>query len=340
MSLPRISINIPILNEERRIGVLLRSIREQRYPQERVEILVVDGGSTDRSLEICREFGCTILENPAREASSGKRIGAEAATGDLHMYLDADIEWAHADCLRALVAPWLEEEHLAASFPGYAVDPRDPPLNRYLSYHPLYQDPLMRFLSARIEDAIVEHKSSYALCRFDGRKTPIIGIALFRTSFVQEVLELSGRDWAWSDVDFAIEASAREGLFAYVPAARIHHRSAMTRGLHLSKLRRNVRETYLPNASRRRAVYADWGKSRQIAPLILWVLYANLVVPGVAYGVFRALRHRDPALLYEGWATTVGTDYVLFQFLRDPAGQRLLRRGLASLLSPARPSAR
>jgi glycosyltransferase involved in cell wall biosynthesis len=338
LSSPRISINIPILNEERRIGVLLESIRIQRYPQDKVEILVVDGGSSDRSREIARAFRCKILENPHGDQESGKRIGARAATGDLHMYLDADMEWSHDQCLRALVLPWLEEDSLAASFPRYAVDPRDPPLNRYLSYHPLYQDPLMRFLSARIEDAVVERKHSYALCDFGGQRTPIIGIALFATAFVREMIEASDDDWAWSDVDFAVEAALRGQRFAFVPSASLFHRSAMTRSLHLSKLRRNVRGTYIPNVAHRRAVYAEWNDPRQVLRLALWVLYANLVLPGVVTGLAKALRHRDVAFLYEPWAITVGTDYVVWQFLRDPEGKRLLGRALTSMLAATGPA--
>jgi glycosyltransferase involved in cell wall biosynthesis len=331
--LPSVTLVVPIFNEEGRIRRLLNSIRGQRYPQDRIEIVVPDGGSTDRSREICREYMCQIVANPHRDQESGKRIGCLAASGELHMYLDADMEWADDRCLEALVHPWLEHDDLASSFPRYVVDPRDPPLNRFLSRHPLYQDPLMRFLSTQIDETVVADRGSYQLCRFVQGRVPVVGVALYRTLFVREVIESWGASWQWSDVDFAIECAERtSGLVAYVPTAGIFHRSSLTWKLHLSKLRRNVRATYLPNVARRRALYARWDHRRDVARLGLWLVYANLIVPGFAVGLARAIKHRDLALLYEGWATTVGTDYVLFQFAVDPRGRAMLRRAVASLV--------
>lgn len=337
MNLPTITITVPILNEEARIGRLLRSIRAQRYPQERVEVMVLDGGSTDRSVEICRRYDSVVLPNVARDQESGKRIGSEAASGEFHMYMDADMEWSHDGCLEALVRPWLREEGLAGSFPSYKVDPADPPLNRYLSAQPLYQDPLMRFLSCSVGETIFAEREGYALCRFVPGKVPVLGIALYRTSFVREVVASCGPTWKWSDVDFAIEIARRGvGPIAFVPDAGIFHRSSMTRQAHLEKLRRNVRVTYLPNTDRRRATYIRWGRPRDVLRLTAWVVYANLVVPGVVNGVLKAIRTRDPAMLYDAWATTVGTDYVLLQFLLDPKGRRLLGRAAAGVRSRRR----
>jgi len=51
---PVVSIVIPVYNGERHIGDTLASILEQTY--EDLEIIVVDDGSTDRSIDICRQF--------------------------------------------------------------------------------------------------------------------------------------------------------------------------------------------------------------------------------------------------------------------------------------------
>jgi glycosyltransferase involved in cell wall biosynthesis len=331
--MPAITINVPAYNEERRIGRLLRSIRAQEYPQGRIEVIVADGGSSDRTVDVCKAFGCTMLHNEARDAESGKALGARHASGELHIYLDADMEWANRLCLRRLVTPWLDRDDLDGSFPRYGVDPRDPPLNRYLSRHPLYQDPLMRFLSTQIDETIVERRDGYSLCKFVPSRVPLVGIMLLRTSFVVSVLDSWGPDWAWSDVDFALALADRSsGFVAYVPSASILHRSSLTPRLHLRKLRRNVRATYLPNVNRRQATYIQWGSRRDVTRLAFWVLYANLVVPGALVGLVRAVRHRDPAMLYEAWATTVGTDYVLGQFLAAAEGRELVGRALATLV--------
>lgn len=333
VTIPRVTITVPIRNEEHRIGRLLHSIRSQTYPQDRVELLIVDAGSTDRSVDICEQFNCTIMTNASLNAEIGKEIGATHALGDLHMYMDADMEWSDRHALCELIRPWLEDSALVGSFPRYDIDPSDPAFNRYMSSDRLYQDPLMRFLSPRVEETIVMSRGSYFLCDFVPGNVPIVGVMVYRTSFVRDVLESSGPSWRWIDGDFAMEAAHRRlGPFAYVPTARLFHRSAMTRRIYLEKLRRNVRTVYLAENGGRRTNYLMWDNRRDLARLAGWLLYANLVLPGLAAGAKRAWRLRDPAMLYEAWATTVGTNYVALQFINDPRGRALLRSALRSML--------
>ncbi|MBL7085732.1 MAG: glycosyltransferase [Candidatus Cloacimonetes bacterium] len=51
MNLPKVSVVIPTYNSERTLGMCLESIRKQGYPRNKIEIIIGDGGSTDRTLE-------------------------------------------------------------------------------------------------------------------------------------------------------------------------------------------------------------------------------------------------------------------------------------------------
>lgn len=332
--LPQVTINIAVLNEERRLLPLLESIAEQTYPPERTEVLVVDGGSTDRTLAIAEEFGCRVVPNPGRESDIGRRLGCEKANGDLHIYLDADMEWTDPRCLERLVEPFLERPEVVGSFSRFVVDRADPPLNRCLSYHPLQQDPLMRFLSTQIPDTVVDRSpENYDLCRFHAGRAPVLGVVLFRTDLLREFLDHWGPSWRWSDVDFVVECAARGmGPFAYVPLAGIYHRSYLTPAIYLRKKKRDVRWSYLDTVGKRQASYLSWQDRRDVARLLLWVLYVNTILPPLLMAGFKAVRHRDTALLYESFLATVGTDYVLLQFVLDRRGRRLIRRAFAALL--------
>ena len=82
-----LSIIVPTLNEEKYLPLLLQSIKEQSFRD--LEIVVADAGSTDRTVEIAKEYGCRIVKGglPAR----GRNQGALEAKGDIFLFLDADL---------------------------------------------------------------------------------------------------------------------------------------------------------------------------------------------------------------------------------------------------------
>jgi glycosyltransferase involved in cell wall biosynthesis len=89
---PFVSIVVPLLNEEATIGRLARSLLEQTYPHARYEILMADGGSTDRTLQLLREVDrdgrVRVLENPGRTAPAALNVLLSAARGDIVTRVD------------------------------------------------------------------------------------------------------------------------------------------------------------------------------------------------------------------------------------------------------------
>ena len=100
---------IPVLNEGNQLGSVLDSLVAQDLPSEEVEILVVDGGSTDETVEIACKKSATdpriqVLHNPARWSSSGRNIGIQAATGEIILIVDGHSEISDKGFLRRVVA--------------------------------------------------------------------------------------------------------------------------------------------------------------------------------------------------------------------------------------------
>lgn len=95
-SAPRVTIILPCRNEARYIGACLDSILEGAYPVGRLEILVVDGNSTDTTPTIVREYAgrhpqVRLLHNPRCIAPTALNIGIRAATGDIIARMDAHV---------------------------------------------------------------------------------------------------------------------------------------------------------------------------------------------------------------------------------------------------------
>ena len=89
-----LSIICPILNEEKYIAQFLDSLLKQDYPKDELEILLVDGMSTERTREIVAGYTAKypfirVIDNPDKIVPYAMNRGIEAAKGDVIMRLDA-----------------------------------------------------------------------------------------------------------------------------------------------------------------------------------------------------------------------------------------------------------
>lgn len=84
------TIVMPAYNSERTIEKALKSIRDQKFDQNQIEILVIDGGSTDRTIEIAKRFGAVIVPNEERVPEAAKRLGYWYAKGTWIIKQDSD----------------------------------------------------------------------------------------------------------------------------------------------------------------------------------------------------------------------------------------------------------
>ena len=89
MKLPSITVVTPCLNAAGTIGETLESVRAQSYPD--LEHLIMDGGSTDGTLEIVRSFdGVRLFSEPDSGRAEAANKGAARAVGDVVGWLNAD----------------------------------------------------------------------------------------------------------------------------------------------------------------------------------------------------------------------------------------------------------
>ena len=80
-----ISVIIPTLNEAAQIGLTLGHLAGAGA----AEIIVVDGGSSDETVQIAESFGAHVLRGPANRGTQ-QNLGAERATGEILLFLHAD----------------------------------------------------------------------------------------------------------------------------------------------------------------------------------------------------------------------------------------------------------
>src|SRR5262245_1536769 len=85
----KISLIVPAFNEEQFLPALLDSIDAAR-DHERVEVIVADNASTDRTAEIARARGCRVVRVEPRTIAAVRNGGARAATNEVLAFVDAD----------------------------------------------------------------------------------------------------------------------------------------------------------------------------------------------------------------------------------------------------------
>jgi GT2 family glycosyltransferase len=85
---PKISVIIPVKNQSAKLEACLTAVLAQRLPP--CEVIVVDGRSTDGTIEVARRFPVTLLFEDYHTRAGACQVGIEAASGDFIAFTDAD----------------------------------------------------------------------------------------------------------------------------------------------------------------------------------------------------------------------------------------------------------
>lgn len=94
------SIIIPTYNSQKTISKTLKSINAQTFNKNSIEVLIVDGGSNDRTLAIAQEYNfVTIVNNPKRLPEYAKLYGIQRAKGKYVIKMDSDEAFSDENAL-------------------------------------------------------------------------------------------------------------------------------------------------------------------------------------------------------------------------------------------------
>lgn len=185
---PKVSFVIPTYNSARTIGECIESIKSQSYPSSKIEIIVVDGGSTDGTLDISKAHGVTLIENPSRiqeGPNGGKAIGIKAASGEYICLVDSDNVLGSKNWLQQMLIPLMKRKDIGMSECGRVlVDSRDPPINRYLSK--LGCDPVTFYIADTPN--VSERYPNYDLIQIKDSSHPTVasnGVIIRREVFIK-----------------------------------------------------------------------------------------------------------------------------------------------------------
>lgn len=127
---PKISIVVPAYNEEITIKSCIKSLQDLDYPD--YEIILVDDGSTDKTLEEAKKFevsGARVIHQENQGKANALNNGIHSSKGEIIVTVDADTK-LHRDSLKKIANRFATNHHLGAVAGNVKVSPAPGLLNR------------------------------------------------------------------------------------------------------------------------------------------------------------------------------------------------------------------
>lgn len=328
--LPSISIIIPTYNSERTLGLCLDSIAIQIYPNNLLEVIIADAGSSDRTLETVEKFrrssgfqSCRAVHNPLKTGEAGKAAGLKYATKEIVALIDSDNILPEKDWLLRMVEPFQDPEIVATEPIEYTYRETDGFITRYCALIGM-NDPLCMYLGNYDRyniitgkwtemPVIAEDKGSFLKVKLDPQKLPTIGANGF--CIRRDALKQCEITDYLFDIDVLSELLHKNPdlKVAKVKTGIIHLFSGNV-STFVRKQKRRIKDfLYFSKVNLRKYPWNTISKAR----LVRFIVYCTLGIPLIVQSVIGYRRKPDPAwffhapacwitLLVYGWETVRG----------------------------------
>ncbi len=305
MTLPKVSFIIPTLNAQSVLKKCLHSITTQDYPKSKMEIIISDGGSTDKTLEIAKKYQAKIIANPLKTSESGKAIGIQKATGNLIAFVDSDNILPNKSWLKQMIQPFQDPTIIASEPIKYTYRKKDPYLTRYFASLGM-NDPICLFLGNydRLSDLTGKwtdlkfkevDKGDYLKITLDHRPIPTIGANGFIIR--KNTLKQAKIGDYLFDIDILIGLIQLKGSvnIAKVKTGIIHTFVEDSPRKFFVKQLRRIRDMSFHRAKQSRQT--DW-QGDYLSKILVFQISCLLVFPIIYQTIKGLIKTKDPAWLF------------------------------------------
>ncbi len=300
---PSISFIIPTYNASYYLERCLKSIRNQEYSPEKIEILIIDGGSADTTLEIAQKYQCKILENPRKLAEYAVQIGVLNASGELLVIFASDNELSTAEWANTVIKPFIHDKNVAAVWGKIVATKDSSALNKYFAL--IQNDPLNFFINKNLQsylsDKATIKEENYYIFNVDFSKPLVWGAngLTYRKELIRPIWD-SG---AYLGDNDAFQIMIEKGInrVAYFNDSFIYHHHVSRITDCIKKWKRNYIQHYLKKRKTRnlRWVFAKGFFFK----LVLWIVYSGIPIFSFIHSIFFAIRNRNRYWLYHSVAS-------------------------------------
>lgn len=281
---PSITVVIATFNSENTLEKCLKSVRSQNYPQEKIDIILSDGGSSDNTFKIAKDFNASIISVPPhlQNAEYNKGVAVRRAKGDLLLMIDHDNVLPHDEWITKMLEPLIaDDEIVAVETLRYNYNPKASLLDRYFALFGA-GDPLAFYLGKADRLSFIydtynlfgksKDMGRYYVVRFKPDKIPTLGANGFlirRKTLVNNAM-VDENHFFHIDVNVDL---IRKGFnkYAFIKDDIVHLTGYKNMSSFLYRRKLFMEQFHIKNhLSRRYSVYMSKDKLK----LLVFILYA------------------------------------------------------------------
>lgn len=304
--LPSISVVIPTLNSGSVLERCLKSISTQKYPKNKIEIIIADGGSTDLTINISKKYHAKVIKNTLKTGEAGKAIGVKEAKNDLIALIDSDNILSNDHWFLDMTAPFEDKEIIVSEPIKYTYRKNDPYLTRYFALLGM-NDPICLFIGNYDRFSYItnkwtglkfpeENNDEYLKVTLDHEPIPTIGAngTFFRRGLLQNAIKNSNYLF---DIDILLKLIRSKGSvkIAKVKTGIIHTFVEADAGKFFRKQFRRINDMSFHKSQKNRDV--DWEKSF-MKGILKFILSCLLIIPIIHQTILGYFRKPDPAWFF------------------------------------------
>lgn len=305
-SLPKISILIVTLNNQRTIEECVKRINQQNYPKELIEYLNIDGGSTDNTISILNKYGFTLVKSYIKKDAEAQRsIGIVRAKHNLIVSIDADNYLPTNQWLKQMILPFMEDKTVIhANTMHYQYKKDSEFFNRYTALFGI-SDPIVYYVGKpdRVSQTqkiwtqgkVIKETKNHYIVEFNKETLPTVGCngVVYRKDILLKYTNSDDKKFLHIDV-FADAIDKGFTRFAIVKND-VFHDTAVTLGLLIRKRLAFLNSYYLRSLAERRYLIYNPKRFSDNLKLFLFIFYTVTVIKPLFDSIKGYLFIRDSA---------------------------------------------
>jgi glycosyltransferase involved in cell wall biosynthesis len=339
LATPDITIIIATFNSAKLLGRVLDAVKVQDFPQESIEVLIIDGGSADETIALASAYGCVVIKNPETEPVNAKFLGFKNSKGRYLVFLDHDEVMQDKGSLsrKRVIFDQNPEVHAVIGSGYINPDPKNI-VNEYINE---FGDPFSFFIyrlskgsryfikSLRQRYKIEQENDSSLIVDFSiGSRLPIIelvalGSMIDKDYFIKQFPEvLHDKSLIGHLFYHLVERAPYVGVTKSDPLV---HYSSENIKKYLAKIRWRVKNnvhfssgTGAAGFTGRQQFDSLWGKYRKY----FFPIYTFTIVLPLIDAIQLAISRKQPRYLIHVPLTIYTASYVLFQLALRLVGYR------------------